>query len=178
METSRNSCYKKSIICIGVRCALFCYLALFLHCKAISQEFNPMTDAKGYMLHFFHIADTISISDSLAGYIGDTLSISWHQPKSDDSTGQPKPQFYNHDDTIRVWIPNDSTLYKYWWTGNDSSCWISKELELYGGSWELSVTCFDHADNISQYADPFQFKIHSIPGQPYEVNIIIKRKKK
>jgi len=138
-----------------------------------------MTDAKGYMLHFFHVNPNVSVpgADTLLQVKhGDEIEISWHQPKQDDSLGLPMPDFLTLDDTVRIWIPNDSTLYKYWWTGNDSSCWISKELKLYGGYWQMSITCFDWADNISQYADPFTFQFIAIPGQPYSIWIKVKKK--
>lgn len=159
----------KSIISLCLICSLaFC---------ANSQEFNPILDAKGYMLHFFAVSDNIEIPDSLVALIGDTLLISWHQPKTDDIQGKPLPAFLNHSDTVSYWTANDSSLYRYIQAGNDTSIWIERSVELWGGIWELAITCFDHANNISQYSKPFRFKIYSIPDQPYEVNVIIKRRR-
>jgi len=158
---------------------LWINLAFGLFNETIAQDYNPITDTKGYLLYFFHINENISLPDSVKGFYGDTLSLSWHQPKTEDSIGLPKPQFYTHDDTVLKWIENDSSLYKYHWTGNDSSIWLKESVELYDGCWELSIKCSDLADNFSQFSDPFQFEIVSYPpGQPYELNIIIKRKKK
>ena len=149
---------------------------LFIISNLSAQEFEPIIDAKGYMLNFFAIDGEIDTPDSLTALIGDTLTVSWHQPKSDDTVGVLLPQFSAHKDTVQLWIPNDSSLYKYYYTGNDSSIWVTRDVSLYGSSWELSVTCLDLAGNVSQYSEPFRFRIKSIPGQPYEVNVIIKRK--
>lgn len=149
---------------------------LVINNLSFSQTFEPMTDAAGYTLHFFAVDGEIVIPDTLVASIEDTLVISWHQPKSDDTTGTPLPYFVSHKDTIELWIQNESTLYKYRHVGNDSSIWVTRDVELYGGYWELAITCTDLAGNESQYSEPFRFRIKSIPGQPYEVNVIIKRK--
>ncbi len=154
------------------------FVLLLLAGSLYGQEFEPMSDAKGYMLHFFLIDGSVDLPDSVVAFTDDTLRISWHQPKRDDSIGVPLPSFYPHRDTVRVWIPNDSTLYKYFYAGNDSSCWYSQDVSLKGGAWELAITCIDLAGNVSQYSEPFTFGVIAKPGQPYEINIILKRKQR
>lgn len=116
------------------------------------------------------------VIDSSIAMIDDTLSISFHQPKSRNVV-QSNPVFHVHDDTIKKWIDNDVSLYRYY-PKNDSSIWIHGIIELsYGGIYELSVSCVDTFNLESALSEPFLFMIGEPPSQPIDINLIIKRKR-
>ena len=144
-----------------------------------ADSFNPVTDVNYYLIYAFRVSDFVTVTKpQLQVTVPDTLEVSWNQPKRRTSLAQqPKPQFYQHVDTAFVNIKNSPELYRWLPVGNDSSVWIDAKLQgLYEGSWELSVRTVPKQGGISQYSEPFQFKIEfvKVPAAPVDLRLWIK----
>lgn len=142
-----------------------------------ADSFDPVHEVDFYSIYAFRVSDFVIVTKPQLGVtIPDTLEVSWNQPKR-RTAKQPMPVFYQHVDTAFVAIDNNPSLYKWLASGNDSSVWIDAKLEgLYEGSWELSVRTFAIDGSVSQYSDPFEFKITfvKVPAAAIDVRLWIK----
>lgn len=141
------------------------------------NTFDPITEAKGYNLWFFHLkpGQNVDIGSNIA-QIEDTLSISFHQPKSRGLI-QDTAIFHIHDDTLVKFIQNDISLYPYY-PKDDSAIYIHGTVDFeQGGIYELSVSCMDTLDYESNLSRPVLFMLGDVPSQAIDVNIIIRRKR-
>ena len=144
-----------------------------------ADSFNPVTDVDYYDIYAFRVSDFVTVTKpQLDVTVPDTLEVSWNQPKRRTALAeQPKPQFYQHVDTAFVFINNSPELYRWLPVGNDSSVWIDAKLEgLYEGSWELSVKTVCEGGSVSQYSEPFEFKITfvKVPAAAVDLRLWIK----
>lgn len=144
-----------------------------------ANSFNPVYDVDFYAIYAFRVSDFVTVTKpQLNVNIPDTLDVSWNQPKRRTAlANQPKPQFYQHVDTAMVTINNNPSLYRWLASGNDSSVWLDAKLDgLYEGGWELSVRTFAVDGTVSQYSEPFEFKIIfvKVPAAPIDLRLWIK----
>lgn len=166
------------ILCVFM---FFC-LAIGVYNSALSQGFDPITEVDYFKFYGFKIdpiwfeTSGIDTSGWLRITIPETLVVHFIQPKR-RSANQIKPYFCKHIDTLTAIINNDSSLFLYSDTGDDSAVFAQVSLEdVTPGLWQFSVSTTDTAGNTSELSEPFEAIIRQIlyPGQPVLLKLILK----
>ncbi len=146
----------------------------------VYYPFDPVTEIDHYNVFAFRITDDFVLDTT--GWkrliLPDTIEVHFEQPKRKSNVFQDKPYFCPHSDTIFAVVENDSSIYKYISSGDDSAVFAMVEMDGFrSGLWEFSVTCVDTFGNISQYSLPYNAVIDEelYLLSPVNFKLIIKR---